>query len=86
VDKLPDAGRSLSLPIRRERGGEHGDRPLRIAGRIGHGVLRTSLIPISCAQNKANGYKPVLEKLVVKPPRPEAKVRPALQNGSLAHS
>jgi hypothetical protein len=43
-------------------------------------------IPISCAQNKANGYKPVLEKLVVKPPRPEAKVRPALQNGSLAHS
>jgi hypothetical protein len=43
-------------------------------------------IPISCAQYKANGYKPALDKLVAKPPRAEAIPRPAHQNGRLAHS
>ena len=43
-------------------------------------------IPIPRAQYKANGYKPALDKLVVKPPRAEAILRPAHQNGRLAHS
>jgi hypothetical protein len=43
-------------------------------------------IPISCAQYKANGYKPALDKLVAKLPRAEAIPRPAHQNGRLAHS
>ena len=36
-------------------------------------------IPISCAQYKANGYKPALDKLVAKPPRAEAIPRPPIK-------
>jgi hypothetical protein len=49
-------------------------------------AYRLRQIPISRAQYKANGYKPALDKLVVKPPRAEAVLRAAHQNGRLAHS
>jgi hypothetical protein len=44
-------------------------------------------IPISCAQYKANGYKPVLEKLVAKSPaanRPP--LRPKVTRPDTSHS
>ena len=66
-----------------EWGGEHGERPVCYAGRIGHSAYGTRHIAISCAQYKANGYKPALEKLMTKSrlvrisPRFGLKPRPA---------
>jgi hypothetical protein len=43
-------------------------------------------IPIPRGQYKANGYKPALDKLLIKPPRAEVILQAAHQNGRLAHS
>ena len=42
-------------------------------------------IPIPCAQYRANGYKPALEKLAVKPfvaQKPEARPRPLISEAA----